>query len=154
MARTDETTTRSEVDLERMARLRVAIARLSRQLRRQAGDGLAPTLQSALVTIEKLAPVSLGDLGAAEQIAPATVTKIVGRLSEESLIRRSADPTDGRVTLVSLSAAGAKRLASSRKRRTAWLAERSSELDAPSAADLRTTVDVLEWLAAPRTEDP
>ncbi|HUW02003.1 MAG TPA: MarR family transcriptional regulator [Acidimicrobiales bacterium] len=152
MPPSDPTTTRSDGDLESVAHLRVAVARLGRLLRQQAGDSLSPTLQSALVTIDQRGPLSLGDLGAAEQIAPATVTKIVGRLTDDALVRRSSDPLDGRVTLVSLTSAGARRLASSRQRRTAWLAERLAVEDAPSAQDLQTAVEVLEWLVEPRAE--
>lgn len=135
-----------DLDLELVARVRVAVARLNRQLRQQAGDGLSPTLQSALVSIEKRGPLSLGDLASIERVAPATVTKIVGKLCDQGLIERSPDPDDRRVTLVALTADGAKRLAESRNRRNAFLATRLDQLGV-RADRLETVVDVLESIA-------
>ena len=136
-----------DLDLELVARVRVAIARLNRQLRQQSGDGLSPTLQSALVSIEKQGPLSLGELAAIERVAPATVTKIVGKLVDQGLIERTPDPDDRRVTLVALSAGGAKRLAESRNRRNAFLATRLDQV-AIDADRLESVVDVLETIAS------
>ena len=148
-ARTTSEALPAETDLELVARLRVAVARLNRQLRQQSGTGLPLSLQSALVTIEQRGPLSLGDLAAVEQIAPATVTKIVARLVEDGLAERAPDARDGRVTLVSLTRAGARQLADSRTRRNAYLATRIGEPDGPDADRLRTAAEVLEALARP-----
>lgn len=136
-------------DLEQVAQLRVAVARLSRRLRQHADAGLSLSLQSALVSIEQHGPLPLGELARHERIAPATVTKIVGRLVTEGLVRRLPDPDDGRVVRVAITPAGRHRLDESRRRRTAWLATRLARPDAPSADALRTTLDVLEALARP-----
>lgn len=143
----------SDVDLELVARLRVAVARLNRQLRQQGG-GLSPTLQSALVSIEKHGPLTLGELAAAERVAPATVTKLVTKLAAEGLVTRTADPVDRRVARVALTPVGAERLAESRSRRNAYLATRLSEPGAPDADALQTTASVLEALARPTPGDP
>ena len=148
---TDDATTTlpPSVDLELVARLRIAVARLNRQLRQQSGSSLPLTLQSALVTIEKRGPLSLGDLAAVEQIAPATVTKIVTKLLDQGLISRTTDPDDRRVSLVELTPAGATQLAESRSRRNAFLATQLEAGDSPDADSLRTTAEVLERLAQP-----
>ena len=57
-----------------VTRLRVALARLSRRLRRHEMVGLTPTQLAALVTVEQSGPLRLGDLAAAEGIAPSTLT--------------------------------------------------------------------------------
>lgn len=134
-------------DLVQVAQLRVAVARLSRRLRQHADAGLSLSLQSALVSIEQHGPLPLGELARHERIAPATVTKIVRRLVTEGLVRRLADPDDGRVVRVAITPAGRQRLDESRRRRTAWLATRLARPDAPSADALRATLDVLEALA-------
>ena len=141
--------TGTETDLELVARLRVAVARLNRQLRQQAGTGLPLSLQSALISIERHGPVSLGALADIEQIAPATVTKIVTKLVDAGLVARTGDPGDRRVSRVELTAAGAAQLAESRSRRTAWLATRIAAPDAPGPEELRVAADVLEALARP-----
>ena len=139
----------TDLDLELVARLRVGVARLSRQLRQQSGTGLTPSLQSALVAIEHLGPLSLGALADYEQVAPATVTKIVGRLVDDGLVTRSPDPDDRRVVRVAITDAGADRLADSRSRRNAWLATRLAADGAPGIDDLRTAAAVLDALARP-----
>lgn len=152
MARAD--TAAPAVDLDQVARLRVAVARLNRRLRQQSDTGLSLSLQSALVSIEQHGPLPLGELAVREQIAPATVTKILGRLSEDGLVSRTTDPEDGRVTLVAITVAGRQRLEASRTRRIAWLTTRLREPGAPGAGELRTAVEVLEALAGPDADAP
>ena len=141
------------VDLELVARLRVAVARLNRQLRQQAGD-LTPTMQSALVTIERHGPITLGALAAIEQVAPATVTKLVTKLVDAGLVHRTVDPQDRRIARVELSLVGAERLAESRNRRNAYLATRLRAEGSPDHDALRTAAEVLEALAEPRELRP
>ncbi len=141
--------TATSVDLDVIARLRIAVARLNRQLRQHSGTGIPLTLQSAMVTIGKHGPLTLGALAAIEQVAPATVTKIVTTLASGGLVERTADPTDGRVTRVSLSEAGTARLDESRSRRNAFLATQLDFPDAPTEDELRAAADVLERLARP-----
>jgi DNA-binding MarR family transcriptional regulator len=138
-------------DLAQVAQLRVAVARLNRRLRQQTDTDLPLTLQSTLVSIEQHGPLSLGELAGHERISPATVTKIIRRLTDDGLVTRSPDPDDGRVVRVAITSLGQQRLADSRQRRNAWLATRLGEPGAPSAHALRTTVEVLEALA--RTDD-
>ena len=142
-----------ERQLDLVVRIRIAVARLNRQLRQQAGD-LSPTLQSALVSIERHGPITLGELASVEQIAPATVTKIVTRLADEGLVERTVDASDRRVAKVVLTPAGGARLVESRNRRTAYLATRLREPDAPSEDRLLVAAEVLEALAAPPGERP
>ena len=69
----------AEIDV---TRLRVALARLSRRLRRHELAGLTPTQLAALSTIGKTGPMRLGDLAAAEGIAPSTLTRLVTALED------------------------------------------------------------------------
>ena len=131
----------------------MAVARLNRQLRQHSGTGMPLSLQSALVSIEKHGPLSLGDLAAIEQIAPATVTKIVTKLVDEGLVARTNDESDRRVTRVALTPAGTRELAESRSRRNAFLATRMAAHGAPDEQDLRVAAEVLEVLAEPATDE-
>lgn len=139
----------ADVDLELAARLRVALARLARQLRQQAGPHLSPTLQSVLATIALHGPLPLGELAAREQVAPPTITKLLARLDEQGLIQRQRGADDRRVTLVSLTADGQRQFDEGRTRRTAWLVDRLAHLDDTQQADLARAVEVLEAIANP-----
>lgn len=138
-----------DVDLELAARLRVALARLARQLRQQAGPHLSPTLQSVLATIALHGPLPLGELAAREQVAPPTITKLLARLDEQGLIERQRGADDKRVTLVSLTADGRRQFDEGRTRRTAWLVDRLAHLDDAQQADLARAIELLEAIANP-----
>jgi DNA-binding MarR family transcriptional regulator len=138
---------RTEVDLELAARLRLVVARLARQLRQQSGSGLSPSQHSALVTIELAGPLALGDLAAAEQVSPPTVTKVVARLEDDGLVRREVDDADRRVVRASITPEGRRRLEHSRSRRNAWLARQLRDLEADDIAALERAVAVLERMA-------
>ncbi|MEZ5407760.1 MAG: MarR family transcriptional regulator [Acidimicrobiales bacterium] len=141
--------TEADVDLELAARLRVALARLARQLRQQAGPQLSPTLQSVLATIALYGPLPLGELASREQVAPPTITKLLARLDEQGLIERQRGADDKRVTLVSLTADGQRQFDESRTRRTAWLVDRLAHLDDAQQTDLARAVELLEAIANP-----
>jgi DNA-binding MarR family transcriptional regulator len=143
----------AEPELELAAHLRVLIARLARQLRQQAGTGLSPTQQSALVTIEASGPISLGDLAVAEQIAPPSVTRVVAKLEDDGLVQRQIDPGDRRVVRVSITYEGRRRLEHSRSRRNAWLARQVRSLDPADRDRLHAALPALEALTRRERDD-
>lgn len=134
--------------LEMAARLRLATARLARQLRQQAGTGLTPSQQSALVSIDLHGPLTLGHLAKIEQVAPPTVTRIVGKLEEDGLVTRAVDETDRRISRLTITGEGRRRLDHSRRRRNAWLAQRLGEFDPGQLADVEAALRVMEALTA------
>lgn len=137
----------SAADVAELAgRLRLSSTRLARMLRRHGDAGLTPSLLSALATIDRSGPMTLGALAEHERVAPPTITKIIGKLEAEGLVARAADPADGRVSLVSTTRAGATLLARSRTRKTAWLAARIEDLDDDQRARLADALDVLDAL--------
>src|SRR6202042_3773575 len=89
-----------------VTRLRVAIARLSRRLRRHEVAGLTPTQLAALATVERAGPMRLGDLAAAEGVAPSTLTRIVSVLEDLGYVRRDADPRDARASTLMVTPRG------------------------------------------------
>ena len=56
--------------------------------------------------LERGEPVSMSRLGAAQDLTPRAMTVLISGLEKEGLVRRTRHPDDGRVTLVSLTAAG------------------------------------------------
>jgi DNA-binding MarR family transcriptional regulator len=146
---TTQSTTARETDEDvtaLAARLRLAVARLGRRLRQEAGGPLSPSMVSALATIDRQGEITLGDLAAAERVQPSSVTAMVGKLEAAGHAVRRSDPADGRVTWIRLTAQGKRLLERERARKNAFLARRLGRLDQKQVAALAAAVDVLERL--------
>lgn len=128
-------------------RLRLSVTRLSRRLRRESGSGLTPSQSAMLATVERHGPLSLGTLAEREGVAPPTVTRMVNRLADDGLVRREADPADGRSIRVSITRPGRALLAASRRRKSAWLAARIDALGDRERLLVESALDVLDRLA-------
>src|ERR1700753_3269942 len=113
----------ADADAIDVTRLRVAIARLSRRLRRHALGGLTPTQLAALAPVERAGPLRLGDLAAAEGIAPSTLTRIVSVLEDLGYVQRDADPRDARASTLAVTPRGHETLEQLREEGTAMLTE-------------------------------
>jgi len=130
------------------AQLRVAIARLCRWLRRHELAGLTPTQLSALSTVERSGPLRLGDLAAAEGIAPSTLTRLVTALEERGYVARQSVPGDARASTMAITTAGHEMLELLRRESTTRLAESLSMLSADQLATLAEALPALEQLAS------
>jgi len=62
--------------------------------------GLHPTDYKALGVLDRLGPMSAGELGRHTGLAAASVTNLVDRLERKGYVRREADPTDRRRVLL------------------------------------------------------
>lgn len=127
-------------------RLRLVVTRLARRLRQQAEAPISPTQASALATIDRRGPLTLGELAEIERVQPPTITAAVGRLEEQGLVDRRRDPEDRRVARVQVTAAGRKLLKETRSRTSAYLERRVAELPARDRATLERAAAVLERL--------
>jgi len=137
-----------------VTRLRVALARLSRRMRRHELAGLTPTQLAALSTVERAGPLRLGDLAAAEGIAPSTLTRIVAVLEELGYVRRDADPRDARASTLAITPRGHETLERLREEGTVMLTESLKLLTAEQRAALAAALPALESLAEPETPLP
>jgi DNA-binding MarR family transcriptional regulator len=126
--------------------LRLAIGRLARRLRQQAGDEITPSQLSALSSVGRLGPLTLGELAAVERVRPPTMTRIVASLEEAGLVDRSVHPGDRRIARVEVSSAGRAFLERIGTRKDAFVAERLARLDPDEVEQLRRAVVVLERL--------
>ncbi|MGD9750710.1 MAG: MarR family winged helix-turn-helix transcriptional regulator [Acidimicrobiia bacterium] len=129
-------------------RLRLPVTRLARLLRQQDSSGLGPTLTSALATIGREGPLSLGDLAAVEQVAAATISRAVAKLEDRGMVLRRTAAGDGRSFTVELTDAGREQLASNRQRRQAWLSRQLAALEPDELARLEAAVGVIERLTS------
>ena len=107
---------------------------------------MSPSLSAALATVERHGPLTPSELAEIEAVKRPTATRIVARLADAGLVDRAADPHDGRVSLVSITAAGSALLAKMRMRKNAYLASRLRELEPDDIAALERAARVLERL--------
>ena len=138
------TPTLTEPDLA--TRLRLAVTRTARRLRQEAGTDLTPSLSAALATVERRGPLTPSELAAIEGVRRPTATKLVAKLAGAGLVERAGDPSDGRVSLVSITPAGSALLHKMRMRKNAYLARRLRELPPADVAALERAAEVLEGL--------
>ena len=130
-----------------VTRLRVTIARLSRRLRKHELAGLTPTQLSALATVERTGPLRLGDLAAAEQIAPSTLTRLVSVLEDHGYVERRVVPGDARAWTLVVTARGHEVLDQIRQENTLQLADSLQTLSTEQLAALAAALPALEQLA-------
>lgn len=126
-------------------RLHSAAIHLLRRLRREDdAAGLSAPRLSALSVVVFGGPRTLGELAAAEQVRPPTMSRIVSALERERLVVRERDAADGRIVRVRATPHGERHLHAGRARRVAALAERLAALDDDERVLLQRATDVLE----------
>jgi DNA-binding MarR family transcriptional regulator len=136
------------VDDEDVARLRIALGRISRLLdSRTRGDTLTRTQASVLGTVVQRGPLRISELADLEGINPTMLSRIVGKLEESGLLRRSPDPGDGRAALVETTLDGLDLHRRLRDERGRLLAQRLVALPPGSTAALLAALPALEALA-------
>ena len=116
-------------------RLHSAAIHLLRRVRKQdTATGEGPARLSALSVLVFAGPMTLGQLAAAEQVKPPTMSRIVTGLQRSQLIEIVADPSDARRIQIHPTPLGTRLLYEARRRRVAALTAQISNLP-PSDLD-------------------
>ncbi len=128
--------------------LRDAITRLNRRVRqaRPVGD-LTVTQLSALTSLKLAGALTPRELADVERVQPPTMTKIVAKLEERGLVRRTPHPTDGRQVILAATEGGRAVLDQFERARNEWLASRLAALTEDERDTLRRAADILQQLA-------
>ncbi|MGN6088551.1 MAG: MarR family winged helix-turn-helix transcriptional regulator [Actinomycetales bacterium] len=113
----------------RVEGLYLALARLTRALRREGPTDLPLGQLSTLATLVSSGPLRAADLAARESVAAPTLSRILAALEAADLVERETNPNDARSVLVRPSAAGEAMVRQVRESRTHRLAERLARLD-------------------------
>jgi DNA-binding MarR family transcriptional regulator len=131
---------------ERVAdRLHSASIHLLRTLRRRDDEtGITAPHLSALSVLVFGGPRTLGELAAAEQVTPPSMTRIVRNLEADGLVEREPDPRDGRVVRVRATERGREVMREGRRRRVEALSARVRRLQPEEVETLEAAVEVIE----------
>jgi DNA-binding MarR family transcriptional regulator len=105
--------------------------------------GLSLTAAATLARLQRSGPARLTELASAEGVSQPSMTALIARLADQGLVRRAADPHDGRAVVLTLTPAGGEVLAQRR-------AERTRQITGPLAGlsddDVRRIADALPAL--------
>ena len=125
--------------------LRPAVLRLGRRLRQvQAGSHTLTASQlSALGVLLNHGGQPIGELAAAEQVRPPSMTRVVDGLEQRGLVVRTPNPDDRRQCRVEITEEGRSILLANRRRRDEWLTVRVAELDEVERDVLRKAAAIL-----------
>lgn len=128
--------------------LRDAITRLNRRVRqaRPVGD-ITATQLSAMTSLELAGALTPRELADTERVQPPTMTKIVSKLEERGLVRRSPHPTDGRQVILSATERGREVLRAHERARSEWLTSVVADLTPEERDTLRRAAEILEKMA-------
>ena len=129
--------------------LRVSIGKLIRRVREQAHPGDFTFAQkSVLLRLERDGLATVSALARAESVRPQSMRITVASLEKMGLVSGKQDPTDGRQTFFSLTAACRETLRSSRAAREDWLVRAlQAQLTPREQEQLAAAVELLKRLA-------
>jgi DNA-binding MarR family transcriptional regulator len=130
------------------ADLRVAVMTLARRLRQQLSEDDISTGQfSVLAVLATKGPRTPRELAEFERVQPPSMTRTLSYLAAAGLVTRTDHPDDGRQVLISVTDRGLEVVHETRRRRTAWLAQRLAELTPDERATVASASAILSRLA-------
>src|SRR4051794_37467783 len=121
-----------------------AIHALRHVRREDPATGLSAARLSALSVLVYGGPRTLGELAAAEQVRPATMTRIVQSLEQDGYVRREPDPLDGRGVRLQATAKGKRVMQLGRERRVRNLAALLAWLSSDEVARVHEAAELVE----------
>ena len=127
--------------------LRLACMRISRRVRFESTHELPPHQFSVLVRLEET-PRTPGELAEIERVSAPSMTRTVGALVERGMVARTADPSDGRQVILSLTVEGRRVLKEIRHRRDQWMTVRVKSLSPEEQDVLRRAASILSRVAS------
>jgi DNA-binding MarR family transcriptional regulator len=140
--------TRTEHADDAPARLRIAVARLSRRLKPTAAAGsLTTTEVDVLQTVARLGPVKLSQVAVSAGLNPTMLSRVAAKLEDKGLVRRLSDKTDGRVCRVEVTGAGRRLHDRVRSERTDVLSNELEQLPHADRLAVMAALPAFERLA-------
>ena len=103
-----------------------------------------PAAQLSALSVLMGGPRTLGELAAAEQVRPPTMSKLVSEMEAAGLVHRSGDAEDARIVRLEMTPKGKRILAKGRDLRIAEIERRIRGLAAGDAATVLEAVGIVE----------
>jgi DNA-binding MarR family transcriptional regulator len=117
-------------------------------------SGLSLTAAATLATLERSGPWRLTWLATREGVTQPAMTQLIGRLEDAGLVDRAADPADGRVVQVRITADGRAMLAGRRAVRAERVAGLLDRLSPDERAALAAALPAIDALVNAERAEP
>ena len=129
--------------------LRIATFRLARRMRTQrAVDSMSDGQFAVLAGLFVHGPHTLGDLADRERVSAPSMNRTVNCLQDAGYVRRSADESDGRKVVISLTDEGVAVVDETARRRDAWVDEALAELTPEERQTLSDAAKIMQRMVA------
>lgn len=129
--------------------LRIATFRLARRMRTQrAVDSMSDGQFAVLAGLFVHGPHTLGDLADRERVSAPSMNRTVNCLQDAGYVRRSADESDGRKVVISLTDEGLAVVNETARRRDAWVDEALAELTPEERQTLSDAAKIMQQMVA------
>ena len=142
---------RSQGEASDAVRLAMAVSRLRSRIRIEAGlrsTGIPISQLAVLARIIDEGPTTAAALAVGEHVTQQAIAQSLATLKGRGLVEKQADPSDGRKSLVSATAAGRKLRESLEVSREEWLTQAIDAAVKPAErALLQDTIELLERIA-------
>lgn len=149
---TKPTTTSADASDDHSAaasQLRIATFRLARRMRTQrAVDSMSDGQFAVLAGLWVHGPHTLGDLAERERVSAPSMNRTVNCLQESGYVVRSADESDGRKVVISLTDEGRAVVDETARRRDAWVESALADLTAREREVIAKATAIMERMAA------
>src|SRR6202035_2237013 len=144
-------TSRSHSEASDAVRLAMAVSRLRSRIRIEGGirsTGIPISQLAVLARIIAEGPTTAAALAAGEHVTQQAIAQSLATLKERGLVEKQADPSDGRKSLVSATAAGRKLRETMAASREEWLTQAIDAAVRPEERPLlRGAIELLERIA-------
>jgi DNA-binding MarR family transcriptional regulator len=132
-------------------RLAMAVSRLRSRIRIEAGLGSTGIPISQLAVLGRIideGPTTAAALAAGEHVTQQAIAQNLATLRERGLVEKQADPSDGRKSLVSATAAGRQLRETLTASREEWLTQAiDAAVEPGERPQLRGAIELLERIA-------
>lgn len=137
----------TNADVTSAARLRLALTRVMRALRRHGESSLTPSQVSALSTLEEFGAMRISAIATYESLGAPAATRVVASLEELELVRRTIDLDDKRASLIDLTDLGRRTLSELWRERTLDITAMLERLNPKERATIEAALPALEKIA-------
>ena len=142
---------RSQNEASEAVRLAMAVSRLRSRLRIESGlrsTGIPISQLAVLGRIIDEGPTTAAALAAGEHVTQQAIAQSLATLKQRGLVEKQADPSDGRKSLVSATAAGRKLRGTIAASREEWITRAIDAAVQPEERPLlKEAIELLERIA-------